>query len=336
MRVIFFTDKLHDYLSESLFHGLRSILGNDCIDIDRYDQLYKDTFETVKHKLRGNGFSLYGLLEDNEELRNIRKVDYKKLIKPNDLIILNNILNQYPIFNYLKSIKHDKIAILDGADSPQFTFYQSIRKTIKLAPKALLSDLAPALYFKREYISEEIFLRNKAVSFIFKLKNKDFFKRLKPIAFSIPKEKINQVYEDYKTQKYPSHIVDQEIAGLLNFNKHEEYAFEKEKDYYDDLAKSKFGITTKRAGWDCLRHYELASNGAVLCFKNLNKKAIHCAPHGLIDGQNCISYNDYEDLQIQLNNLSEEKYHQLIIRNYEWISRQTTIERANEFLNHFS
>ena len=36
--------------------------------------------------------------------------------------------------------------------------------------------------------------------------------------------------------------------------------------------RSRFGVTTKKSGWDCMRHYELAASGCVPCFRDLEEK----------------------------------------------------------------
>ena len=77
-----------------------------------------------------------------------------------------------------------------------------------------------------------------------------------------------------------------------------------ENQYYSDLQQSKFGITVKRGGWDCHRHYEIAANGAVICFRDLASKPQSCAPHGL-NTSNTIIYNSVEDLKRQVEKLSD-------------------------------
>ena len=83
--------------------------------------------------------------------------------------------------------------------------------------------------------------------------------------------------------------------------------FEREQDYYADLQQARFGITVKRAGWDCLRHYELAANGCVPCFRDLESKPPRCAPHGL-DESNCVPYRDYDELMARLEGIDERAY----------------------------
>ena len=73
-----------------------------------------------------------------------------------------------------------------------------------------------------------------------------------------------------------------------------------------DLARSRFAITTRRGGWDCLRHYEIAAAGAVPCFRQLEAKPARCAPHGLRPGSNCLSYHDWPDLRRQVAGITPE------------------------------
>ena len=35
------------------------------------------------------------------------------------------------------------------------------------------------------------------------------------------------------------------------------HIFENEKDYFEDISTSWFGVTSKKGGWDTLRHYEI-------------------------------------------------------------------------------
>ena len=97
-----------------------------------------------------------------------------------------------------------------------------------------------------------------------------------------------------------------------------------------------YGITTKRSGWDCMRHYEIAANGAVICFKDLDKKPVTCAPHGLIAGLNCISYSNFENLINQISDISEDKYKEIQNASLNWIKNNITIKRANELLKTFN
>lgn len=48
--------------------------------------------------------------------------------------------------------------------------------------------------------------------------------------------------------------------------------FENERDYYRQYSKALFGYTMKKAGWDCMRHYEILGAGALPYFENIEEK----------------------------------------------------------------
>lgn len=81
-----------------------------------------------------------------------------------------------------------------------------------------------------------------------------------PIQFGIPEVKI-QFPVEKKTV----------IAPMDPFNPLT-YVYEDEKSYYDQYRTAMFAKTTKKAGWDCLRHYEIMACGAIPWFLNLE----HC------------------------------------------------------------
>ena len=47
------------------------------------------------------------------------------------------------------------------------------------------------------------------------------------------------------------------------------YIYNSEKEYYEGYAKSVFGTTKQKAGWDCMRHYEILANGCIPWFEDL-------------------------------------------------------------------
>ena len=237
----------------------------------------------------------------------------------------------------LSQYKLNNIIVLDAADQPAFFPYSSLKDKIQNYPLSFLTPISKVKYFKRELMSGgyiygiDKYLPSWLHSWIPLAENAI------PISFSIPSEKITPVDNIQKTKDFPVHIVDLEISKHIYEARFSglgsnTYFFESENDYYQDLQKSRFGITTKRAGWDCLRHYELAANGCILCFKDLDKKPDTCAPHGLNES-NCIIYNSYEDLINKINSLSPQEYLQLQALTYDWIKNNSTTSRAKEFIN---
>ena len=83
--------------------------------------------------------------------------------------------------------------------------------------------------------------------------------QLYPISFAIPEVKIRRVSPE-KTQ-----ILSNIIPGTAM---QRNYTFTDEKLYYDEYSKSMFGMTMKKAGWDCLRHYEIIASNCLPYFHN--------------------------------------------------------------------
>ena len=94
-------------------------------------------------------------------------------------------------------------------------------------------------------------------------------------------------------------------------------------------------ITTRRSGWDCLRHYEIAANGSVICFKNLEQKNPLCAPHGLLSNVNCLSYKNYNELMNKIECLTENQYLTMQKKSMEWIRSKTTTILVKSILSHY-
>ena len=157
--------------------------------------------------------------------------------------------------------------------------------------------------------------------------------RVLPASFSIPAEKIRPVEIARKKQRMATHCVDPEVARV--FNLHTSYAFASEEAYYDDLSTSRYAVTTKRGGWDCLRHYEIAAAGALPCIRQLETKPKDSAPYGLHDGLNCLSYQNWSDLQVKLDFLNSNpiKYQRLLQASAEWVRRFTTTAAAQRLLD---
>ena len=84
-----------------------------------------------------------------------------------------------------------------------------------------------------------------------------------PISFAIPTCKLQ-----------PLQSKEKEIAHLLPGDK-STYIYSQEKEYYNDYSKSKFAVTTKRAGWDCMRHYEILANNCVPLFSDIQSCPVH-------------------------------------------------------------
>ncbi|NBD18243.1 MAG: glycosyltransferase family 1 protein [Cyanobacteria bacterium] len=328
--ILFITGSEGDFLSDSLLHGFKSLSEKiQVTDYPKKDLIYKQGL-SKKYQIHGGGFTIYGLLNDvSVDRSNIRKKLSKGIF---DLIIFADIFRSFGLFlEFLPYLSFNNTIIIDGADTPQpYPYAGKFWRYPKwwFLPRAHTDFL----YFKREWTPETI--RNLHYQLVPQPLVKYFPtpKNFRRISFSIPEEKIIKELPK-KIKTFPKHIVDKEVAENIE-GSYTGYAFDNETDYYADLQASKFGITTKRSGWDCLRHYEIAANGCVPCFRDLDQKPDTCAPHGL-DESNCIIYHNYEELVSKVKAIDEKKYQELQANALSWVKQNTTVARAQEILSIF-
>lgn len=321
MKILCITSSEEDYLGDSILIGLRNLLGADCVDYPRKDILYRTCPDSARKRVRGNGFTLYdGCLEDFEIDRShiVQRIRNREF----DLILFSSIWRQYGLFAQLLPWFGDTaVAVLDGEDTDQVYPAAGLwwrRPYYWFLPRA--HSRYP--YFKREWTENSrfsTFHRLVPKSFRSPL---PFHSSLRPISFGIPACKVVPEIPA-KTKQMVTHVVDPEVAKHFT-GSNVSYAFADEAAYYRDLQTSIFGVTTKRSGWDCLRHYELAANACIPCFKNLSAKPATCAPHGL-DAGNCLQYQTPEELIQKMNGLQPNQIHTLQQNILTW-ARQHTCE----------
>lgn len=145
--------------------------------------------------------------------------------------------------DYLKLVldnyDRNKIAFVDGDDQTK------INHVVKHG----------TLYFKRELMYEN------------NMEFEQYFGNIIAIGFAFPTKKLN--FKEKKTQ-----YMSQSIPGNPRT-----YIFDNEQDYYADYQKSQFAITKAKAGWDCLRHYEIMGNGCMPLFENIQECPRHIMMH---------------------------------------------------------
>ena len=81
-----------------------------------------------------------------------------------------------------------------------------------------------------------------------------------PISFAIPKEKIDTIESDKDKLMAP---IDPRDTST--------YVYDQEDEYYKQYAESMFGVTMKKNGWDCVRHYEIMANNCVPLFLDIDQ-----------------------------------------------------------------
>jgi hypothetical protein len=325
-RILYLTNTDTDYLSDSIFHGMRLLFDADVVDFPKADRMYRSASEDLISTRRGYGFTLYGTLQDIPvERPDVMTAEYAAQF---DLIIVADIWRQVDLFRTLRPVLNEKNAIiLDGSDVPSLykyagTFWRS--SELRSVP-----DTGEIPYFKRELMPRTLVYRwymllpeSIAASLM-------RFSPYKRTAFAVPPEKIVD-HLPVKDKLMGSHIVDPDVAAHFS-GASTGYAFSNEAAYYADLQRSKFAVTTKRAGWDCLRHYEIAANACVPCFRDLQTKSEYCAPHGL-NKTNCVIYTSLADLLRQIETMPEDHYQRLQEGALAWAHSSSTVMRAVETL----
>ena len=322
-RILFVNPNVEDYAADGVFHGLRSVLGRDAVDFPKAEYMYDTINPAVRGRLRGYGFTLYGLLPDIDIDRD-HCLD-RALNGEFDLVIFGDIWRTFGVFSEWGPPLADAgipLAILDGSDRVEPYPYAGLwwrRRAWWFLPRAHNRGL----YFKREitpwtrWFGSYLLLPPPL--------NRLRMRAMMPLAFSIPEETIVQNAQP-KDQEFATHVVDPELAPMLG--RGTTYAFSDESSYVADIRRSRFGITTKREGWDALRHYEIAAAGTVPCFRELGAKPETCAPHGLVDGINCLAYDSGDELLSRIGQLTPSDYSTIQAGALSWARANTTVARA--------
>jgi hypothetical protein len=328
-RVLFINPNFDDFLGDGLFHGLRLELGADVVDFPRIDHLYEDYAAELRPRLHGRGFTLAGLLPDVpvDRVRTLARAGEGEF----DLVVFSDIWRTFGFWTEWGpqlAERGIRMAVVDGSDRVEPFPYAGEwwrRRSWWTLPRIQRR----AMHFKREvtpatwWFGSYLMLPPRLARRVGRLGE------LHPIAFSIPESAI-VTEPPAKTKDWPVHIVDEELAQRVGG--HTAHAFESADEYHSDLRASRFGVTTKREGWDALRHYEIAANGAVPCFRGLDAKPPRCAPYGLVDGVNAISYGAADELLDRVGTLSDTEYEHLQTGALTWARANTTLVRAREFL----
>ena len=144
-----------------------------------------------------------------------------------------------------------------------------------------------------------------------------------PITFSIPECKIVTGIQD-KT-KLLSNLIPGNMAT---------YIYNTEEEYYNEYKSSLFALTTKKSGWDCMRHYEILASGTIPYFPNIEHcpdRTMALLPKSLIKQGNAL----FEKIKSQpVNEETIIESNKLIMSLVEYTrANLTTIKMAQYVLN---
>ena len=293
---------ISDYLNDLTFHGLKKLYGKDVTAFIPPVHMYKEN---------KNGAVDHLFSSKNMEKHFWGGMTFPYLLdKDYDERVFGSAIDRTEYFDEMR----------DRIENQEFDLiiYGNFRRCIhmfdivqKIYPKekvALLDgndDTQMAeivqdgyLYFKRELQDYTNLPSN-----------------IKPITFSYPKEHLSEVNKS-KTQK----------KGIVIPGDKSTYIFKDEKSYYDDYNKSYFGITEKKAGWDCMRHYEIMGNYCLPYFPDL----MYCPKNTL--------FNFPKDLIMEGNKLMDNfdkwEYFRILDEMFEYFKNNLTTEAvAQDLIN---
>jgi hypothetical protein len=222
-----------DYQSDFLFMGLRELFGSDVVDLPRKDYLYKDFGDTSN--LGGKGFSYAKTLDDPGMERN------GWLINGFDIIVLSvhhSIHNHpYPLYTTLQQLIENefkgKVVVVDGNDH-RTTYLDCFNYKLDL------------YLYKRELLD-------------------DMDERVLPISFAIPADRV--LTEVPKKKRLLASIIPADF-GTINRLTH---SYDSEADYYEGYQSSWFGLNSEKGGFDSARIREIAMNGCIPIFSNIEQ-----------------------------------------------------------------
>jgi len=302
MKTLFITTPGEDYLQDMMLYGLRAILGDNLVDYPKKEVMYKSC--PVPHtELYGRGFTIWKLLEDVD----VDRTDIDRKIRERffDLIVFGSLHRQKQYVLDLVKRRlfpaRNRFAFLEGEDNDEVG---------RMA--WLVVPFGP--YYKRERRWYNSFLT-------------------RPINFSIPAQKIRS-QPIPKEFLFAKHVQCDEVykIELVRQFCQKKYVFSEEFEYYENLARSRYAVTMRKSGWDCMRHYEIAANAAVMAFYKLRDKPYGSAPHGLVDMHNVVSFDSADELVEKIDYIDQHGlYETLQMNTLAWVQK-TTCERMAENL----
>lgn len=242
MKILFVYNFIYpDYQADCVYHGL----------IDSGMEVYETSYPYYMlsshpnpKEIYGNGFTLFAKLNHQPRVEEPHQIIDKIKSKFYDLIIFgciypHDISPKRQCLDYLEYVKkyypRGKVHFIDGADSQQnFAYEYGLNEY--------------GIVWKRE-------LRDWAFG--------------NPISFGIPESQLIKESPDKEN-------VFSKVLGVPSVGRgtdaifdRQKYNFSDEESYYQEYAKSYYGYTCKKMGWDCMRHYEILANKCIPLFLNI-------------------------------------------------------------------
>ncbi len=142
------------------------------------------------------------------------------------------------------------------------------------------------------------------------------------IGYSIPAVKV--------VQEIPQK--DRDFAFINPYDT-KTYIYDTEESYYQDYQRSYFGVTSKKAGWDCLRHYEILGNGCIPYFVDLDQcdsKTLFHLPKELI--WEAMHLEGVSYMHIDHTRFNHKRYYEILEQLLAYTRAHLTSEKMSAYL----
>jgi len=153
----------------------------------------------------------------------------------------------------------------------------TIRQYIRNAKQRKLTSYEQSLFRVLGAMESDVIAQTQPVLRVSSSdKNKTF--AMHPITFSIPAKHVHDTVQPKARALGTVVPGDWSTYAFLPRKGHTpQQLAQLERDYYVDMQRSFFGLTWKKAGWDCLRHLELLASGCLPLFTDIAD-----APRGVL------------------------------------------------------
>lgn len=296
MKILFVNNfKNVDYLNDGVFHGARSLFGSDCVDSTFAWYMYKQEIEKYNQdQVKQLETPLYGM-----GYNIVGKLDD---IDVNRLEIVDKIKNKYFDLIVYGSVHR----CLD---------YWDIVQTVYDRNRIIFIDGEDQTYTRKELLNKGLYFKREI--------DEETVGNVIPISFGIPS---CQIVPDVPYQKTKL------VADTTYYSIGYKFGIGMEQEYNNEYKTSYFGLTRKKAGWDCYRHYEIVANGALPVFHNLHEcpsNIMHLWDKQLLKETTELLWN------FRINNRQDNGYLELRSRCLTMLKQKLTTEAIfNYILSH--
>lgn len=286
-----------DYLDECVLIGLKELFGSQVVDVNKKLSLYTDYPDEMKYRLYGRGYTLTQNIEPHECDRD--DIENKIRNKFYDYVVYAKIENCNDYFDLVyEHYPKNRIALLDGGD---------------------WMNIHPSVTYDTMFFKRECFLGMSNVNY------SRYFNNIKPISFAFPTKRVTR---NHNKSKLLSTINPLDRTTYFDKDNPSEYKFKTEKEYYEEYQSSRFAITCQKAGWDCLRHYEIIGNGCIPLFHRVEN-----APPGTISMLPRRLFLQIRTMWENNRDYLIENYDEYFERLFDhFINNNTTIKLAEYFM----